>query len=353
MKIYPYLFLIIIISSCKKDTIEDPVFQEKYGKGMYVVTNLGINYLDYTITNANVQKNIFENVNNISIMNPKSIKINGNKGYIIGNRLYIVDIKTFALLGEVNGFYNAVKCDIISHNRAFVIDRGESLVKIVDLDNFEITGKIEVGDSTKPSFIISNDYKAFILNGGGQNYEKRDSTIISIDFKDRAIPISEVTGTLKLDFNPTSAIWIYNPKILCKGIYNTNDPTNDTESSFFDISGFDNKIINNKTLTGVYNANNLIPNNDGSLSYFTASDGIYQINNTTLNYNRILTNEASILQINFENYQINDSTTYPVGMLYMNDINNSNKIYKYNLFENTFQDTINIEGEILDIQFKN
>ena len=113
MKIYPYLFLIIIISSCKKDTIEDPVFQEKYGKGMYVVTNLGVNYLDYTITNANVQKNIFENVNNISIMNPKSIKINGNKGYIIGNRLYIVDIKTFALLGEVNGFYNAVKCDII------------------------------------------------------------------------------------------------------------------------------------------------------------------------------------------------------------------------------------------------
>ena len=37
-------------------------------------TNLGINYLDYTITNANVQKNIFENVNNISVMNPKNIK---------------------------------------------------------------------------------------------------------------------------------------------------------------------------------------------------------------------------------------------------------------------------------------
>ena len=76
------------------------------------------------------------------------------------------------------------------------------------------------------------------------------------------------------------------------------------------------------------------------------------MNNTNLTYTSILANQADVMEINNELYPINDSTLYNVGMLYMNDINFPNKIYKYNLYTNTFQDTIVVNGNILDIKFK-
>ena len=95
-------------------------------------------------------------VNGVSINNPKKIVLDDQNAFIVGNRLYVVDIDNFYLKGEVSGFNNLTDCNIISFNRALVADKGESKVKVIDLDRYDIETDIETGDSTKPSFIISN-----------------------------------------------------------------------------------------------------------------------------------------------------------------------------------------------------
>ena len=167
MKIYAYLFLaLIIIFSCKDDITDTPNLSEDYGNGMYIVTDVGISYLDYKDSGSVVMNEIFKNVNNSSIINPKKIKIYGNRGYIVGNKLYVVNIKTFSLDGEISGFNNAVFSDVIFNNRLLVADKGESLIKVIDLEALEIVANIETGDSTKPIFIISNSIRSYVLNGG-------------------------------------------------------------------------------------------------------------------------------------------------------------------------------------------
>ena len=101
----------------------------------------------------------------------------------------------------------------------------------------------------------------------------------------------------------------------------------------------------------MYNANNLVTNNEATFLYFTAHDGIYKINSSSLSFSSILTNKANVMRMNYESYPITDSTFYNVGMLYMNDIENPNTIFKYNLYTSNFQDTIIVDGNVRDINF--
>ena len=146
MKLLNYLFLaLVFISSCKDDTVDVPELSEDYGNGMYVVTDFGVSYFDYTDTNALIVENVFEKVNSTTIVNPKRIKFYNSKAYILGNRIYIADLATFGAESEISGFNNAVDFDYVSHNRLFVVDKGDAQVKVVDLNNMEITAEIETG----------------------------------------------------------------------------------------------------------------------------------------------------------------------------------------------------------------
>ena len=57
------------------------------------------------------------------------------------------------------------------------------------------------------------------------------------------------------------------------------------------------------------------------------------------------------MAVNQESYAINDSTNYPVSMLYLDDINSPNTIYKYNTYTSSFEDTITVNGNIRSISF--
>jgi len=233
----------------------------------------------------------------------------------------------------------------------FVVDKDDSKVKVVDIESMEITSDIETGDSTQPVFIVSNSYKSFVLNGGGEIFNERDSTVISIDYKDQLVPLADFNGSISLGYNPISAIWKYNPMILCKGIYNINDASEDVESSLYKINGWNNSLNNSILLNGVYNADNLIANDEASFLYFTAHDGIYKINSNSFSFSSILLHKANVMQMNYEIYPITDSTFYNVAMLYMNDVDNPGVILKYNLYTSTFQDTIIVDGSVRDINF--
>ncbi len=353
MKLFNYLLLIIIlVSSCKNDEANSPVFPENYGEGMYVVTDMGVSFLKYTDSLAQVTNQIYNTVNNTTIDNPKKIKFSGTRAYVLGDDYVVTaNVNTFEDRGIFRGFVNPVDFDCVSNDRLFVVDEGDSKVKVVDIERMEITSDIETGDSTKPVSIISNSYKSFVLNGGGEAFNERDSTVVSIEYKDRLVPLADFNGSIGLGYNPVSAIWEYNPMILCKGVYNVNNHSEDVESSLYKLNGWDNSINNSVVLSGIYNANNLIANNDASFLYFTANDGIYKINSNSFSFNLILLHQANVMRMNYEVYPITDTTFLNVGMLYMNDIDNPNTILKYNLYTSTFQDTIIVEGSVRDINF--
>ena len=64
-------------------------------------------------------------------------------------------------------------------------------------------------------------------------------------------------------------------------------------------------------------------------------------------------NKSDVLDITTEKYAVNDSTDAYSNILYMNDLNNIGSIYKYNINLSTFVDTISVNGQVLDIAFKN
>ena len=348
LKIIFFIFSFLFFS-CEKDPVNNNTLSNNYGNGTYILTDNGLSFIKKNSTN--IEDLVFQSVNGSMIQTPKSLLIYGSKLYIIGQDFYASDINTLELLGKVAGFSNASGCAIITKNRAFVCDKDESLVKLIDLNFYEITSEIETGINTSPSFIINKGNKSFILNSG--NDQMNDSTIVTITYKDNLIPLSDFSGNIILGKNPNSAILTGNVKVLCSGIYDVNDPSLNTESSYYVIDPNDLSILSSKTFAGIYNANNFLQDNSRDNFYFSAIGGIYIYNRITSSINLLNSIDTDLMRINYsEEYVINDSTTSFSDMIYMNDLNNLGRVYKYNTTSEEFVDTIVFNGNVLDIAFK-
>ena len=68
---------------------------------------------------------------------------------------------------------------------------------------------------------------------------------------------------------------------------------------------------------------------------------------------QIMSVNADILVRNEEKYNNTDTSQTYANMFYVNDLDNPNKIYKYNMSLSEFVDTIIVSGNVLDIKFKN
>ena len=351
MKLLNYLLVVLLlVSACKKDTKEDtPVLPADYGNGMYIVTENGISFYDGEV----VKNQIYKKVNGSSILNGKKIKFSGTKAYIVtDNQILTANVKTFENKEEINGFTNVVDFDFVSHDRLFVVDKGDSKVKVVDLLTLDITSDIEAGDAVSPSFIISKWYRSIVLNSGAIADTLKDTTIIAIDNKDALISLANFMGSIEVGVNPNSAVWNYDLKILCKGIYDENNIASNTESSLSKVDGWNMELDWNVLLTNIYNAQNLISNTSDTRYYFTADDGIYQMNNDGSGVSKKINFTSDFIDAKYERYDLTDTTWTNVNMLYLNDaVNNPNTIYKYNVFTNVFCDTIVVDGNIRDINF--
>lgn len=348
---YRYIFLFFLcmfLFSCEPE--ENQVnFSNDFGKGTYILSDNGLHFIKKNTDNTLSQ--VFNSTNGISIQNPKSLLVYGNRLYILGNDFYATDINTLELLGQVSGFSNPSACTIIPYNRAFVSDSDESLVRLIDLVEYRIISEIETGENTSPAFIINKYDKSFVLNGG--NNDAYDSTLITITYKDGLIPLADFSGNLIIGKNPNSAINSGNINVLCAGVYDESNPSKNIESSFYSIYPSDLLISYFQNLSGIYNANNLVETSNGNNYYFTANDGIYRTNTSMSNVNLILPIQSDVLGITTEKYAVNDTTDAYSNILYMNDLNNIGSIYKYNINLSTVVDTISVNGQIFDIAFKN
>ena len=349
MKLINYLFIaLVFISSCKKDKEETPSFPKKYGSGIYITTDNGVSFYK----NGVVMDNIFQDVNGISLYNVNKINFQGTKAYIATeNSLYSANVETFEIKGEVGGFMNLIDFDFVSMNRIFTVDKDDAKVKVIDIDRMEMTSDVEVGDKTKPVFIISKSYRSFIMNGGAVLDSLKDSTVVAIDYRDELVPFANMMGSIEVGDNPNSAVFINELKILCKGIYDINNLSNNTFSSLSKVSPWDMELVWNVSL-GVYNAKNLTSNSSGSVLFFTANDGVYNMYNDGTSINNIISIESDVLLVKTELYAVNDTTNDYSTMFYINDaVNNPNTIYKFNQATDLFCDTIVVDSHVKDIAF--
>ena len=350
MKLINYLLIALsFVSSCKEDSVA-PSFAKNYGEGMYIATENGVSFYDGDV----VENQIYKTVNGNALAGVKKIKFQGTKVYIVANnQLVTANVETFESKGEVSGFMNLVDLDFISDDRLLTVDNGNSKVNVLDIDKMEITTGIETGDSTRPVFIVSNSFKSFIMNGGGGSEQIKDSTVVIIEYRDGAVALANFIGNLFVGDNPNSAVFSSNGglKVLCQGIYDSINSMNNTESSFSDINQYSNEVYSTNILTGIYNAQNLISNWNNSAYYLTAEGGVYGLNPSSLNDNLIVNVNTSVINTSIESLAINDSTTVSYEMLYMNDENFPNSIYKYNLDLSLFIDTIIVDSPVNDIAF--
>lgn len=360
MRILLFLNVILLLISCKPEDPDLPIYSEDYGDGLYILSDQGVSFYNYQDTVALVKNNIFSSVNGISITNAKRIRILNSsdlsylapdKGFILGDKLYVVDINTFQLLGEVSGLENATYCEIISQNRAFVTDSGLSLVKEIDLNTFKTISEIETGENSVPSFIINQGNHSFVLNGGLAPSTK-DTSIIAIKYRDLSISLAEFAGRILVGDNPISSVSLDDLGVLCRGIYSSSDPSNNTESSFFIVHPFSFNIVNQVTFPGVYNAKSLVKDYEEDDLYFTSSNGIYKLNYPSLSYSLFLNKKADVLETNVESYANTDSTNISVQMLYMNDIERPGYVFKYNTFLSEYTDSLFVSGNIIDLQLR-
>jgi hypothetical protein len=353
MKLLKYfLILSLVISSCKKEEKSDPIINipSDYGAGMYILTDQGVSFYNYLAVDTLriVTENIYKKVNNTDIIQPKSLHISGKQAYIIGDKLYIANMGTFGSEGTVSGFSNPVSCKKIDEDRLYVVDKGASSVKIVDLSKLEVLWHIETGDTSRPANIVGSWFRAFVLNGGGNAFSDRDSSIVSIDYFQSGVAINDFSAKLDVGYNPNSAVFSANHLwVLCKGVYNSQDPSQNRQSTMYKIAPWSNVIDDDKNLTSIYNADNLAINESKARMFFSSTDGIYITDLTIYPILHIPGIDASFITINTES--INDSTK--VEYLYANDENQSGFVLKYEAWTGSFVGSIQVNGNALDVVF--
>ena len=137
---------------------------------------------------------------------------------------------------------------------------------------------------------------------------------------------------------------------MCQGIYDPNNTSSNTFSSLVKVNPWDIEVVSTQTLNNVYGARNLRSNSAGSYYFFTASDGVYSMNQNGTSVSKLTNVVSDVLFVQNEQYPTSDTTFSSSNMLYINDSDNSpSTLYKYNISTSSFTDTINVNGIIRDI----
>ena len=340
----------IFLFGCPPEKIDPPVYNSDYGKGLYILSENSVNYYNYS--NNELKENIFQTVNGSPISNLKSLNVHSDDMYIVAeNTLYSVDLNTFLKNWELNDFSYAQECEYAKYNRMYVSDKGESEIKVVDINLREVIARVKTGDSVRPTDIVLSWERAFVVNSGGDNINDYDTSLCAIDVKDGVVAINEFVGNIIVDKNPVSVVNNGSIVVLCKGLYDESNLSNNTSSSIYLIGAGSLNVQTSNTLNNIYNANNLLLNNSNTKYYITSSSGVYYISTTSLVHTLVTDKKTpTVLEINRESFANTDTTSIIVDFLYMNDVNNSDYIYKYNVYLNQFVDSFQVNNPVIDLK---
>jgi YVTN family beta-propeller protein len=277
------LTITFVLNSCEDD--DNPSPTGVYTNGVFIVnegnSTSGGSVSFYSYQGDTVSNNIFEKINQRPLGTfVQSLAVFDNKTYIVvngSNKVEVVERHNFKEVATITGFDMPRYFIPVTNDKAYVTQWGnEGQVKVIDLQNNEISNTIDVGNGPEKMYSYYN--KIYVANGGGLDV---DSTIFVIDAM-----TDQVIDTIEVGHNPKDMVIDIdlNLWVLCYGYVQYGEDwsiVSESPSELYKINTNDHSIINSYKISDNLHPGHLEISPDGKSIYYGAGfsfGNIYKMN---------------------------------------------------------------------------
>tara|TARA_B110000879_G_scaffold178215_1_gene233290 strand:- start:14948 stop:16003 length:1056 start_codon:yes stop_codon:yes gene_type:complete len=211
-KIGMFALAITVLSSCKKDALDDVSIPGNYEDG-YFITNegnfgTGNGSISFVDEYGSVENDIFSSTNSFSLGDVvQSMSIINEYAYILVNNSSSIEV------ASVDSMISVAKINVsqprymakVSDSKAYVTDWGINGVQVIDLLTNTISSTIACG--TGPEGITVSNGLAYVCNVGGWGLDNT-VTIISTDndVVETTLTVGDKPNSVVVDVN--GAVWV-------------------------------------------------------------------------------------------------------------------------------------------------
>ncbi len=235
--LFPLLFLLFVVSSCRKD--DPPVEKGLYDKGVVIVneglfqTGKGtISFLDPE--KDTVYQEVYETANSGLILGniAQSYHTSGSSGYVVVNnsgKVVVVNGLDFTYRTEWTGLRQP-RYLTFTHGKAWITCWGDGVQgEVVAVDTANAATRLEFAGLAGPEDVILEGSKLWVALSGGYGNDKR---IIVID-----PALNTVSDTLEVGDVPRQFVrdGQGNLYVLCSGYFDWTNPANSTSGGLWSL----------------------------------------------------------------------------------------------------------------------
>jgi len=224
----------LIALSCTK-TPPTPT-QPTEAKGVYIAneglfqTGVGTVSL-YNPEDKSTSNELFLTQNGFPLGNVlQSIEIEANSAYLLLNnsgKIEVAGKNDMASITTITGFTSPRYLKVIDANTAYVSDWFANNLKVVDLKSLSIIDSIATGTGPERMAVAGNN-RVFVTNTGGWSTDSTVTVINEDGAVDSTLKVGYLPNSIQVDKN--GMVWV-----LCAGIIDWADPTNDVAGSLYQI----------------------------------------------------------------------------------------------------------------------
>jgi YVTN family beta-propeller protein len=207
-----YALVITVLSSCKKDIIEDIYVAGNYEDG-YFVTNegnfgTGNGSISFVDEYGFIENDVFASVNSFALGDVvQSMSIINDHAYILVNnssKIEVASIDSMISVATINVSQPRYMVKV-SDEKAYVTDWGINGVQVIDLATNTISSSIACG--TGPEGITVANGFAYVCNVGGWALDNTVSVInASTDVLETTLTVGDKPNSAVVDAN--GAVWV-------------------------------------------------------------------------------------------------------------------------------------------------
>jgi YVTN family beta-propeller protein len=211
-KIGAYTLVIMALSSCKKDSIEDVYVAGNYEDG-YFVTNegnfgTGNGSISFVDDYGFIENDVFSSVNSFALGDVvQSMNIINDYAYILVNnssKIEVASIDSMISVATINVSQPRYMVKV-SDEKAYVTDWGINGVQVIDLASNTISTTIACGAGPE-GITVANGF-AYVCNVGGWGLDNTVSVInSSTDLIETTLTVGDKPNSVVVDAN--GAVWV-------------------------------------------------------------------------------------------------------------------------------------------------